>query len=101
MNKKSKFIFFAFVVLSLVLFVETSYIYLSKSMTSSIKNSKLNFINIVELPDLAISTEASYVRHRSLSSMDSIFKDDGSLREYFVSTYAFSHSHIINKKEIK
>ncbi len=29
--------------------------------------------------------------------MFSIYKDDGSLREYFPSTYAYSHSHTINK----
>ena len=101
MNKKSKFVFFTFMILLALLFAETSYIYSSKSMTYEMKKSKENFVNLVGLPDLAISTEASFVRHRSLASMDSIFKDDGSLREYFVSTYAFSHSHIINKKEIR
>lgn len=64
-------------------------------------NKKTTFVKLIGLPDLAISTEATYVRHRSMSDMFSIYKDDASLREYFPSTFAYSHSHIINKKEIK
>ena len=97
MNKKSKFVFYTSLTLVGLLLAETTYLYKTKSMSEQALNSKQEFIKLVGLPDLAISTEASYVRHRSMSSMFSIFKDDGSLREYFVSTYAFSHSHIINK----
>ncbi len=55
---------------------------------------KLTFVELSTLSDLAISTEATYIRHRSLSDIFSIYKDDGSLREYFTSTYAISHSHL-------
>lgn len=67
-------------------------------MNFDMLNSKEAFVKLTGLPDMAISTEASYVRHRSLSELFSIYKDDGSLREYFPSTYVYSHSHIINKK---
>ena len=60
------------------------------------QNKKEEFVILSGLPDLAISTEATFVRHRSMSDMFSIYKDDGSLREYFPSTYAYSHSHTIN-----
>ncbi|MCK9473120.1 MAG: hypothetical protein WCY85_06060 [Sulfurimonas sp.] len=60
--------------------------------------AKRELVELLRLPDLAISTEATYVRHRSLSDLFSIYKDDGSLREYFASTYIFSHSNIINLK---
>ena len=100
MNKKSKFIFYTFLTLGGLLILEGSYLQISKSTSADMLNSKKLFVELVGLPDLAISTEATYVRHRSLSTMFSIFKDDGSLREYFVSTYAISHSHIINKKSI-
>ena len=62
-------------------------------------DKKLQFVSLVKLPDLAISTEATYVRHRSLSDLGAIYKDDGTLREYFPSTYAISHSHTINPKK--
>ena len=61
------------------------------------QSKKEEFVILSGLPDLAISTEATFVRHRSMSDMFSIYKDDGSLREYFPSTYAYSHSHTINK----
>ncbi len=96
MNKKSKYLFIIFATLFSVLSVEIIYISLSKTMSSEVLAKKLDFIALVQLPDLAISTEATYVRHRSLSDLGGIYKDDGTLREYFPSTYAISHSHTIN-----
>jgi len=100
MNKKSKFVFYTFVLLGTILIFQISYLYNTKTITLSELKLKNSFTKLVGLPDLAISTEASYVRHRSLSNMGDIFKDDGSLREYFVSTYAFSSSGLINKKSL-
>ena len=97
MNKKS---FYLLSLLSMMLFVlalEVIYLSMQKSMTPSMLEKKKLFVAVTGLPDLAISTEATYVRHRSLSDLFSIYKDDGSLREYFPSTYAISHSHIINQ----
>jgi len=88
----------AFLALGGLLVLETSYLHSSKSMSSDMLNSKLAFVELSGLPDLAISTEATYLRHRSMSDIFSIYKDDGSLREYFPSTFVYAHSHIINKK---
>ncbi|WP_294884216.1 MULTISPECIES: hypothetical protein [unclassified Sulfurimonas] len=63
-------------------------------------NLKNDFTKVVGLPDLAISTEASFIRHRTMSNLFSIYKDDPSLREYFPSTYTYTHSHIINQKSL-
>lgn len=65
-------------------------------MTEDVKQKKISFVSFVGLPDLAISTEATFVRHRTMSDIFSIYKDDGSLREYFPSTYTYDHSHTIN-----
>lgn len=100
MNKKSRFVFFGFAVLGALLCMEVFYINATKSMNRDSREAKLQFIRLSGLPDLAISTEATYVRHRSMSDLFSIYKDDGSLREYFPSTFAYSHSHTINR-EIK
>ncbi|QOY53886.1 hypothetical protein HUE87_08250 [Candidatus Sulfurimonas marisnigri] len=97
-NKKSRVLFYTFLLLVGAVIAEITYLG-SKSGSERI-NSKVAFVKMVGLPDLAISTEASYVRHRSMSDMFSIFKDDGSLREYFVSTFTYSHSRIINKKSL-
>jgi len=100
MNEKSKLLLYVFLTLIVLLFVEGIYIQSTKSLESDMLNSKVTFINLAGLPDLAISTEATYVRHRSMSELFSIYKDDGTLREYFPSTYVYSHSHILNKKSL-
>ena len=94
MNKKSKVVFIIFFSFFSLLLVELLYINSTSQMTKDILNKKIEFIKLTQLPDLSISTEATYIRHRSLSSVGSIYKDDGSLREYFPSTYAISHSNI-------
>jgi len=97
MNKKSSYLFYIFLGLFSSFGVELLYLEGTKSMSSEVLSKKLSFIELAQLPDLAISTEATYVRHRSLATLGDIYKDDGSLREYFPSTYAISHSHTINK----
>lgn len=95
MTKKSFFIIYLFLGLSIVLTTEILYL---KFMTKDDIEAKKKFVKITTLPDLAISTEATFIRHRSLADIFSIYKDDGSLREYFPSTFAYSHSGIINAK---
>ena len=87
-----------FILFSLVaiLVVESIYLSATKTLSEETQTKRKEFVAISGLPDLVISTEATFIRHRSMSDMFSIYKDDGSLREYFPSTYAYSHSHIIN-----
>ena len=101
MNKKSRVLFFIFLTLFSFFGIEILYLDSTRSTDEKILNKKLSFIELSKLPDLAISTEATYVRHRSLSTVGTIYKDDGSLREYFPSTYALSHSHLLNQTTIK
>jgi len=93
-----KLLFFFIFSISLVIF-EILYLNYKNPITKEILNKKNSFISLVQLPDLAISTEATYIRHRSLGTVFSIYKDDGTLREYFPSSYAISYSHIINKRD--
>lgn len=87
-----------FILFSLVtiFILESIYLSVTKTLTQEAQTKRKEFVAISGLPDLAISTEATFIRHRSMSEIFSIYKDDGSLREYFPSTYAYSHSHIIN-----
>ncbi len=90
MNKKSEFLFYSFFIVIALFFIEVGYLYAEKSIDKDALYAKREFVESIKLPDLAISTEASYVRHRSLSDFFSIYKDDGALREYFASTFVFS-----------
>ena len=100
MNKKSKFVFYIFTSLIVLLSIQVIYINDISGLTKELELKKYAFVKLTALPDLAISTEATYIRHRSMSEVFSIYKDDGSLREYFPSTFAFSHSNILNKKSL-
>ena len=94
-KKTPKLIFFV-LVLSFTFIFEALYLSFFKSIDTKMLSKKQTFVNICQLPDLAISTEATFVRHRTMSDVFSIYKDDSSLREYFTSTYTYAHSHIIN-----
>lgn len=55
---------------------------------------KKDFVKFIGLPDLAISNETHYVRHRSLSDTFSIFSNSPSLSENFPSTFVYNYSPI-------
>jgi len=92
MNKKTTYLFYTIISLFTLLFIQVIYLQNNNSMTKEMKEAKIEFVQLVQLPDLAISTEATYIRHRSLADIFSIYKDDGNLREYFPSTFTYSHS---------
>ncbi len=100
MNNKSKIVFLSILSLVLVMVIEILYIKNQKSLSKNSINLKNDLVKIVGLPDLAISTEATYIRGRSLTSTFSIFRDDPSLLTYFPSTFIFSPNNRY-KKEIK
>ena len=96
-NRKSYLLFYIFMGVILFLIVEIVYLKQSKSMSQKQQKKKEQFVSIAGLPDLAIVTETSTVRHRSMSDLFSIYRDDATLREYFPSTFVYSHSTIVNK----
>ncbi len=101
MNLKSRY-FFALSTLLLGLLV-IEFIYLTSAKNQKKEDFKIKNIykSITGLPDLAISTETIYIRHRSLSDTFSIFKESPVLREYFPTSFIYSHSHILHKTPSK
>lgn len=89
MNKKSYFIIKLFLLLTLLFGVEVLYLYTTKTISQDAIAVKKEFVHMVGLSDLAISTEASYIRHRSLSDFFSAYRDDGVLRDYFASSFVY------------
>lgn len=96
MNKKSSYLFYTFTTLFFILVGEIAY--LNMSVDDDIKKSKLAFVSVVGLPDLAIMSENYLSRHRTLSNIFDVYPYDSSLREDTLSSYALSHSNIQNKK---
>ena len=96
MNKKSKYLILFLLFCTISITIQSIYLYTNKSLTKKNLEKKDILLKAVGLPDLAISTEAMYIRHRTLSDIFSLFKDSPELREYFPTTYIYSHSHIVN-----
>lgn len=92
MVKKSIYLIYIISTLTAVLIIETVYLVNTKSISDESLNKKNLFVKITSLPDLAIATEATYTRHRSISDIFSIYKDDGSLREYFPTSFTYTYS---------
>jgi len=97
MNRKTKWLFSFSILLLLILIIEIIYIKQGNSLNKDTIVQKEKFILLSTIPDLAISTEANYIRYRSLSDLFSIYRDDPELREQFPTTFVYSHSHILNK----
>jgi len=99
MNKKTEWLLYFSIIVILTLVVEVSYIQVTKGLTYKEIRDKREFVLISGIPDCAISTEANYIRHRSLTNIFSIYRDDPDLTEYFPSTFIYSYSHILNKEK--
>jgi len=73
-----------------------SLFFISETLYLSLKNNHIEqkkvFVKHIGLPDLAVSTEAKYIRHRSLSDIFSIFSEDPEGISYFVTTFTYAPS---------
>ncbi len=97
MNKKSKITFYIFSLLGAILVIQIAYLSSLKSMSLETKEKKVLFVGLTGLPDLAFSSNSSYIRHRTLSMVSDIYNLDGCLREYDSATYAIANSKIASK----
>jgi hypothetical protein len=88
--RKTKITFAIFAILLSILVVQILYLVSTKSLTKQQIEIKYNFVKISQMPDLALCTDTFYIRHRTLSDMFSIYKDEAGLREYSLTTFAYS-----------
>lgn len=89
MNKLSHYFLSTLLLLSCILGVQLIYMYSFASLHVEEKNA---FVKVVDLPDLAISNSANFIRHRSLSDTFSLFSNGPELLEYFPSTFVYNYS---------
>jgi hypothetical protein len=90
MFSKSRYFFIFLFLLSTGITIQLIYINQTKTLSQNAIFKKNVFVKVTSLPDLALSTEANYIRHRSISDIFSIYRDDGTLREYSPSTYTYA-----------
>jgi len=94
MNKKTKYLLYIFSFFIFSLVVEVSYLYATKRVTNSSLKQKQLFVKTTQLPDLALSTEVFYIRHRSLNTIFNIYSNDSALREYELSTFTIASDEL-------
>ena len=89
MSRQRFWVAFAAIFL-LVAILETGLLlvkYKEQERTTDIKQSA---VRLIGLPDLTLTTEARYIRHRSLSDFHSLFSEEGTLPEYFPSSFTYA-----------
>ncbi len=70
--------------------VEIGFLLLKQKEQAASASIKQSALELIGLPDLALSTEARYIRHRSLSDLHSLFSEEGTLPEYFPSAFTYA-----------
>lgn len=92
MNYKTKYL--GNIYLVLITTISLLFVYLFTFETRSVDTLKKidKFVSVSTLPDLAISTEAMSIRHRSLADTFSLFKESPELNEYFPTTFIYNYS---------
>ncbi len=74
--------------------------FIGESMALSFRAKSYEAKNLVvrltTLPDLTLSTEAKYIRHRSLSDIGSVFSEDPEGISYFATTFVYAPSNVLN-----
>ena len=59
-------------------------------------SEKRSVVALTTLPDLTLSTEAKYIRDRSLSDIGSVFSEDPEGISYFATTFVYAPSNVLN-----
>lgn len=101
MKTKSYSLFYLMMTLLLFFFGVVLFLEYNATPTpQSIKNKNL-FVQTTLLPDLALVNSSSYIRHRSLSTVFSVYSDDGTLREYDITSFTYAPSNIHSNTPLK
>jgi hypothetical protein len=101
MNKSSYKLFAVFLTI-LILFVAEIIYYSLNSRNNYKIEQKQKAVSLIQLPDLALANETIWIRHRSISNVFSIFPEDGTLLDYYPSSFVYNVQPIpIQRGQIK
>ena len=84
--------------LLVALIVLIQYIYNTYTTTSSQAKNKQLFTKIIGLPNLALGTNISYIRHNSLHNISSKYSIDGTLRQSALESFVYTSKKGNNAK---
>lgn len=89
MNRRRLFAAFVAILLAVAL-MEWAVLALKHKKQQQAESVKQAGVRLTGLPDLSLSTEARFIRHRSLSGFHALFSEEGTLPEYFPSAFTYA-----------
>ena len=98
MNKSTSKILYIFIFVILLSIFEIAYYAGYSERNSMLIKIKGKSVSLTKLPDLALASEAIWIRHRSITNIFSIFPEDGNLLEYYPSSFIYN-IHLSNYSE--
>ena len=100
MNKSAYRFLIVFIFIIVLTIFEIIYYGFYSHRNSRLIDIKRKSVALTKLPDLALCTETIWIRHRSITSIFSIFPEDGTLLEYYPSSFVYN-IHLQKKLESK
>ena len=69
---------------------------LTRSVSDDYAVVKRSFVQLTGLPDLAVTTAAGHIRHRSISHANMVFYAGPDVRGFFPSDFVYAPSDVLN-----
>lgn len=90
-----------FLGLTVLVVSQLCYFSFTRGLSHEQRLRKEQLIAFVGLPDVALVSEAHFIRHRSLSDVFSSFNESPELLEYFPSTFVYQHPRQFHPSRIE
>ncbi|MEA3287534.1 MAG: hypothetical protein U9Q77_09205 [Candidatus Marinimicrobia bacterium] len=90
MSPKTNLTLGALVLVILATLVEGGLLLGNQQEQATQKAIKRQAVELTQLPDLALITETTWLRHRSLTTPHAIFPEDGSLLDYYPASFVYN-----------
>ena len=98
-NISSNIIIWIFISVIVFTIAEIFYFNYKSNNIEILISQKHKVVSIIGLPDLALASEAVWIRHRSIKNVFSIFPEDGSLLDYYPSSFVYNSNVIRNSSQ--
>ncbi|MFZ1289707.1 MAG: hypothetical protein WAR79_06440 [Melioribacteraceae bacterium] len=100
MNKSTSKLLIAFFFVIVFSTFEIIYYSIYSDKNNLIIEKKRKAVSLVKLPDLTLTTETIWIRHRSIANIFSIFPEDGTLLDYYPSSFVYNIHSNNNQNEL-
>ncbi|MBK7105295.1 MAG: hypothetical protein IPH62_08425 [Ignavibacteriae bacterium] len=104
MNKSTNKLLAAFFIVIIFSTFEIIYYSIDFAENNLLFEKKRKAAALVKLPDLALASETIWIRHRSIANVFSIFPEDGTLLDYYPSSFVYNihfYKNQINAGKVK